>query len=363
METLIHPNSYSDLAVFSKEKLAVFRKMWICVGLRRNLINHNDYITREVGGDDIIVQNLHGKICAFKNVCTHRFNRIHTNSKGNRQLRCDYHGWQFDADGLPSAIPKRPRFDDLNPAKLCTLSLKKVKVQLCGDLVFVCRDTNSTDLKTYLGDLYSEIEAMTQACGALLDENVMEINANWKILVENTLESYHVGFVHPETFGRLGLGDGCFSWHGPHSSWQAPVGKMGEKRVERLMPLLNSRPVKLPGYNHKYIFPNLTIASTYGATFSVQLIEPISAECTRFTSLVFQTVLGSESQAGEEVLCALGESAKRFNREVFQEDKIICEQVHLGSCESESPGILSDEELRVFRFQENYKTVMSADVC
>ena len=43
-----------------------------------------------------------------------------------------------------------------------------------------------------------------------------------------------------------------------------------------------------------------------------------------------------------------------FNRKVFDEDKIICEEVQKGVVVTEQPGVLSLEEHRVHAFQENY---------
>jgi phenylpropionate dioxygenase-like ring-hydroxylating dioxygenase large terminal subunit len=358
MNTKILPQAYVDPTVYAVEQKKIFRRLWMCMGLRRDVAKHNDFISREIGGMSVVVHNFDGMLKAFHNVCTHRFNRIHSTPKGNRPLQCAYHGWTFNAEGIPTAIPKRPRFDDLTPERICDLRLAAWRVETCGELVFVCGDAQAPNLRTYLGTAFEDIERMTNACGAVIDENVMTIRANWKILVENTLESYHVGFIHPGTFARLGAAEGQFGWQGEHSTWDTALGPKFAARIERLMPLFSSRPVKLPGYHHQLIFPNVTLASTHGTSFSLQFFEPVTPSETRFTSVVFQTKLDQASDAAHEALGALNQSVKEFNRAVFSEDKEVCEQVQLGTAETGKTGILSDEELRVGKFQENYSRLM-----
>jgi choline monooxygenase len=137
MDTLIPPLSYHDPAVFAAEQQMLFGRIWNCVGFQHEVAQHNDFVTRDVGGQSVVVHNFNGGLRAFHNVCSHRFNRIHPAGKGNRPLQCSYHGWTYDEAGLPSAIPKRPRFDDLTPEKICALRLKPWQVETCGQLVFV----------------------------------------------------------------------------------------------------------------------------------------------------------------------------------------------------------------------------------
>jgi phenylpropionate dioxygenase-like ring-hydroxylating dioxygenase large terminal subunit len=126
------------------------------------------------------------------------------------------------------------------------------------------------------------------------------------------------------------------------------------------MGVFESRPMKIEGYCHQLIFPNLTVASTQGTSFSVQFFEPVDADTTRFTSVVFQTTLARElPESSKGTVDALKESVKAFNRAVFSEDKEICEQVQQGARVTNQAGVLSDEELRVYDFQKQYASRMN----
>ena len=41
---------------------------------------------KKIGCKSVVVQNFHGELRPFHNVCSHRFSRIRTNSKGNSGL-------------------------------------------------------------------------------------------------------------------------------------------------------------------------------------------------------------------------------------------------------------------------------------
>lgn len=359
MRPSILPSDYVDPAVFQSERARLFDG-WVFVGFGRQLARHNDYLTREVGGQSVVVQNFDGELRAFLNVCSHRFCRIRAEEAGNHVLQCPYHGWTYDKRGVPFGIPKRPRFPELeDPTAAEAFALEQWRVESCGELVFVRRSPEGPGLAEYLGGALPWVQRAGSALGEQIDRNEILIKANWKVLVENTLESYHVGFVHPKTFGRLGASGMAFAFQGPHSSWAARLSDEMHASWERVAPALASRPVHVDGYFHQLLFPNVTIATTHGATFAVQVFDPVEPGLTRFVSHVFATTLADASPRANALLRALGQSAVEFNRQVFAEDAVVCELVQAGVGRAPGPGILSDEEERVLAFQAAYAAGMN----
>ena len=96
------------------------------------------------------------------------------------------------------------------------------------------------------------------------------------------------------------------------------------------------------------------MATTCGTTFSIQFFEPLGERETLFRSLVFESTVDEGNESGQQALEVLGKMAVDFNRKVFLEDKVVCESVQVGVTSAEGDGILSDEELRVSRFQQEY---------
>lgn len=353
MKALIKPADYCSSAVYKKEQTDLFQKSWYYVGNTAELQNENDFITHNIGGIPVVVQMMKGELRCFRNVCSHRHSLLQTQPRGNRALFCPYHGWSFKETGALQAVPKKPLFQ-FSKEEMDCLGLQSFQMEQCGTLVFVRVSAEGPDLKTYLGDFYDELATISSSFGVLIDLNEMVINANWKILVENTLESYHVNLIHTNTFRKLGASGLSFQIEGLHSSWDAPLAQReNEGKQERVHRPFQDRAYKIEGYKHLLCFPNILVSTTYGISFNLSAIVPLDEHRSLFRSYVYLTK-DISAQHNEALLQAYKNSLISFNRQVFDEDKAICEQVQIGVQASPFDGELSDEEMRVCAFQESY---------
>jgi phenylpropionate dioxygenase-like ring-hydroxylating dioxygenase large terminal subunit len=359
MNPLITPQSYFSEDIFKKEISQIFGNQWIFAGFLRNLKNDNDFITLEVGTQSIVVQNFKGKIKSFLNVCTHRFSKIQCEKQGNRSMTCPYHGWSYNAEGLPFGIPKKPNFGEMTKEDLQSLSLKKFDVEICGEFIFIknASSENTVSLNEYLGDTKDILLKVSDSLGKEIDCNELEIDANWKIAVENTLEAYHISSVHPTTFKPIFGEQKVIASKGDHSYIEVDL----ETGFDKIQNIYSSKPFALNGYLHVFVFPNLTIASSYGASFSIQQFIPLSQGKTKFVSYVFQTILDENllSKRDQIIVSSMNDSIVEFNRTVFSEDKYICEQVQKGAQMTSQAGILSVDEIRVLDFHKAYNKHLS----
>jgi phenylpropionate dioxygenase-like ring-hydroxylating dioxygenase large terminal subunit len=354
MKALIKPNEYFEKEIFQKEKTNLFSEVWNFVGFTSDFTEINDFVVSNISETPVVIQNVKGTIKAFKNVCSHRHSLIQTVEKGNRPLMCPYHGWAYNDKGVPFGIPKKPFFG-FSKDELECLKLQEYSIEICGTLVFLKVRNDEISLKDYLGDFYSEVEAMSNNFGKLIDVNEIEITSNWKIVVENTLESYHVALIHSDTFQKLGASGLDFTFSKNNSSWDAEVLlQENEGKQEKVHRPFQQRNYKIDGYKHLILFPNVLISSTYGVSFNLSHIIPIDEDRTLFKSYVFIT----KKEASEKVSPIekmYEDSLIDFNRKVFDEDKAICQQVQKGVKFSSYDGELSQEEERVLHFQQQYK--------
>lgn len=361
MQSLIPPPFYFDPALYAEEQRAVFGTAWVFAGFTHDLRNPNDFVVAEVGGRSVAVQNFDGEVRAFANVCSHRFARIHLQESGNGALRCPYHGWIYNKEGVPYSIPARPRFDGLTREVVQGLGLKRYALDVCGSLVFVRESEEGPTLREFLGDAFDTVEAMTSALGERIDKNVVHFRSNWKVAVENTLEAYHVGFVHEQTFKKLGAKGIDFRWAGAHSGWMAPTDESTSQQMRKLASLYKT-PYPVEGYYHQLVYPNVTVATLYGTSFGIQHFHPAGPGETVLTSHVFLPRLGEGVKLNAGMAEMMSRSTADFARQVFEEDKVVCEAVQLGLPETSQPGMLSDEEERVSRFQRAYMTAMGVEL-
>jgi phenylpropionate dioxygenase-like ring-hydroxylating dioxygenase large terminal subunit len=349
----ISAKEYFDSNTFKVEQKEIFEKVWHYVGTVNDFENINDFKTIVIAGIPVVIQNCKGIIKCFRNVCSHRHSIIQSEKCGNRALMCPYHGWAYNEKGLPIGIPKKPLFE-FEENELDNLKLQEFNIEFCGNFVFVKLSTDmDNSLKQFLGGFYTELEEISLNLGDLIDTNEMVIKANWKILVENTLESYHVNLVHKDTFQRLGAKGLNFDFFGDHSSWSAELNskELDGKQSKIYAPFVN-RGYKIDGYKHILIFPNTLVSTTYGASFNISQILPLNETESLFISYVFVTKKNdNDNEALESIFKS---SLVQFNRSVFEEDKVICEKVQIGAQSSPFTGVLSEEEQRVCQFQKTY---------
>ena len=92
---------YTDHQAFEHEQEKVFAKSWICVAHSSELAKPNDYVTREVIGENIVlVRGRDNVLRAFYNVCPHRGHQLLSGEgKAKNVITCPYHAWAFKLDG------------------------------------------------------------------------------------------------------------------------------------------------------------------------------------------------------------------------------------------------------------------------
>jgi len=124
---------------------------WFHLCLADDLATPNAFVTTRVGAVPLVAQNIKGRVVAFRNVCTHRFAVIHGEPAGCGPLRCPYHGWSFDADGVPVGLPFNPTDFHLEAEGRRRLALQPASLARCGRLVFVRVTADGPSLEEELG--------------------------------------------------------------------------------------------------------------------------------------------------------------------------------------------------------------------
>ena len=349
----LRPEHYTDAAVWRDEQRRVFAGAWQPVGLASALAQHNDYLCVEVAGRSVVVQNFHGALRAFDNVCSHRQSPLRCAGEGNGPLRCPYHGWTFDQDGLPSGVPNRRRFLGWSDGLAASLALGRWAVETLGPLVFVCAAPAST-LAASLGPLSDKMSARLGAAARSLDAHSFEVACNWKLMVENGLEAYHVPLVHPQTLHRHGLEELSQAEHGPHS--QSLFRAESGGRVGKALRYAYPGAAVGEQYTHTLLFPNVYVVDVYGLYLAVSRIDPTGAGTSRFTSWVFVTWDGADGNV--ELREQLNASNAEFFRRGYGEDRAVCEGVQRAMAQTTRVALLGLDEERILMFQRSWKRCM-----
>ena len=344
---VLAPSCYYDPAFDARERAAVFAQGWHCVTTRFALREPGDFVTLELLDEPVIVRNCAGEIRAFQNVCAHRHAVMTPAACGNSErMRCQYHGWEYDADGQSLRIPDAGSFVPLRRAEH---ALRRLRAATCGQLVFISLVGQGLSLRAALGEpTYQLVEQQFSEDFQLTAAWTTDHAANWKVPVENALESYHVPEVHPNTFRTLSKARDA-----THTITPSYTALHNTKPpASTLLHWISVRWRRNPRaiYAHVHAFPNLLIAHTDISSLA-QLVVPTSPTTSR--SFVFCFVHRGDGR--RLIHRALGPLVaavvERYTREVLREDNMIFAAIQRGLSASTQAGVLSAREERVHAFQ------------
>src|SRR5262245_56145483 len=133
---LLRPHHYCSDEHYQAELRNVFLPAWHPIAVVGQVKRPGDFITFNLLGHPVLLRNMDGELCAFLNVCPHRHARLTDKAKGHSErLRCQYHGWEYDAHGHTGKIPDSKAFRPWDRDNSC---LRKFRVETWGEGVFVC---------------------------------------------------------------------------------------------------------------------------------------------------------------------------------------------------------------------------------
>src|ERR1700683_941391 len=189
---LVAASSYSDPARQRTEIELIYKRVPLMLALSCEMPRPGDYKAMEVVGLPVLIaRDKLGIVRAFLNVCAHRWTPVASEGYGTcSQFRfvCPFHGWTYGMDGRLIGITDRAKFGDLEPSMH---GLKALPCEERHGMIFICLTPGlPLDLDCYYGALLTEFaEADLKNC-TLLGTRVVE-GANWKLPINNFLESYH----------------------------------------------------------------------------------------------------------------------------------------------------------------------------
>jgi choline monooxygenase len=179
-------------------------------------------------------------------------------------------------------------------------------------------------------------------------------DANWKIPVENTLESYHTTEVHPKTFGTYPEERWCT--HELHGWWdmlRVDYSTYQTNRSEKFIGWLTGIEPDFD-FRHMMRYPNVvwSIVKWYD---SIWMICTISPNRTREVIWTFGHA-GDTRRPGSRVARRLLKwHARAFSERVRAEDAATFPRVQRGMEATDRPlggGLISIREERIFPFQQ-----------
>lgn len=193
---------YTDPDRLRLEEAALFRGRPLVAALSADLPGTGDCIATEVAGVPLLlVRGEDAEVRAFLNICRHRGGRVFSGrGRPGRAIKCPYHSWAYDLNGDLLGQPlARDAFEGLERTGL---GLVRVPVAERFGLVLVRiggERSGPIDVESELAGLGHEIGDWGFEHWHFFDERSGVFDANWKLIHDTFLESYHVFSLHRDT--------------------------------------------------------------------------------------------------------------------------------------------------------------------
>ena len=336
--------AYTSDDFLRAENASLFRNSWVLAGFVHHLPRPGDVRPVRVAGLPLfLLRDAGDQIRAFHNVCRHR-NLTLVEAAGNcgKLIRCPYHSWSYDLCGALKHAPyfgggMRELPEGFEPAQH---GLVPVACAVWHDWIFINLAVEPMPFDDFLAPLkrqLGDVDVSDYRPVATLEFG--EVDCNWKLLMENFIEPYHVQFVHRKTTEQP-LDDHytVIDEHCVGSAVELSAAQVANARAGTL------------GVTSHYLtlFPTFIMGTYQPDQMGVYLHEPLAPDRTRQTRVIYTH---RDSPCSDAQIRGL----ETLWHNVHLEDHAMCRRMQQGrhSPLAVDGGLLSPRwENSVRRFQE-----------
>lgn len=194
---------YLDAERFNAERREIFGKLPLVLAPSALLPAANKAVAHDDYGVPLIVsRDTEGKARVLANVCRHRGTRLISPEDDDpvpaARIVCPYHAWTYRADGSLVGIPRADCFPDF---KNESHNLKRFASAERGGLIWfsLMPEEDFADTRA----LAEDFDAFGFAGHHLYKRKTHKVAANWKLVIDAFLESYHVQRLHASTIAAF----------------------------------------------------------------------------------------------------------------------------------------------------------------
>lgn len=343
------PQIYTSPEFLEKELDEIFNHEWVCAGRVDEFAAPGAYRTLTIGRDPVIVlRDREGILRAMSNICRHRMMTL-VQGEGTLpgRISCPYHAWTYNHDGrLLGAAHMRANFEKTK------CRLPQFKTEVWEGWVYVNLDPDAPPLAPRLAALGERLRNYRVAEYRTLFRVDEVWETNWKILVQNFMEGYHLFAVHTNTVQpalptkkcEILRGDEGFSLYRQGRNPGVPY-EYGAAMESRNTQLSDEETNTVYLFN---VFPCQVVSVTPERTFWMSL-QPMGVDKVRvFWGVdVFPEFLPE----GEDAEIRIAELKKSF-RAINDEDKpVVAAIARNARALAAEPGRLSPKENTIWDFQ------------
>jgi len=307
--------AYISEEFFRTEQDKVFARNWVFVGFVHEFVEPGTCAPIEVAGQPLlIVSNDDGEVGVFHNICRHRGLKLVTdrcNVQGS--ISCPYHAWSYSLDGALEAAPHFGGFrkQDVPGFSRADHGLKRVRHVEWNDWIFVNLSGDAEDFEAYSRSFAEQIKILdVKLLKPIGKIDLGEVKCNWKFLMENFIEPYHVPIVHDETASGQPLKDHYTIVDG--RCLGSAIDLEAEKETTAKSNALDM------SARYLTLFPNFVLGIYLPDQAGVHLNIPVSADRTRQFRVLYSVGEQHYTDSDKENLCNLWYSVHKEDHEIAE---------------------------------------------
>lgn len=203
----LRPGAYTSPELWQLEQERIFYRSWVLAAHADQLAKAGDYVALSVAGEPVlVVRDGAGELHAMSPVCRHRCMPLVQPGSGHTdELTCQYHRWRYGLDGRLIGAPHMAANRDFEPRQC---RLPRFAVATWNGFVWVNLDAGAEPIGAHLDMVAAEFANYRLDTLVQIDSFAEEWQANWKLVLENAHENYHVLGLHEQTLEPLVPGGG-----------------------------------------------------------------------------------------------------------------------------------------------------------
>ena len=209
--------AYTSEAFYHWEQKHVLKSGWLSVAHVSQLQNIGDFITLELMGEPLLIlKDKDDRMRVLSRSCPHRGMDIMPPGFGHgpavardgalgcgntRLLLCPYHSWTFELDGRLKACPEMQQAAGFHRGEW---GLHEFRSEVWHGFVFVNLDGQAAKTAAEQWSGFDEhLGKWSSQDLVVIDQREWDCAFNWKVIVENFMESYHHLGAHSQSLQPL----------------------------------------------------------------------------------------------------------------------------------------------------------------
>jgi len=343
---------YSSAEFFALEREHLLVSSWVLAGHRSDLRAPGDFIAVDAFGErGLVVLGEDGQLRGFFNTCRHRAHALVSDARGScgHAIRCPYHGWTYRFDGSLKAIAAEKSFPTIDKAEF---GLKPLEVEDFLGFIFVRFKPGGAGVaerfRAYRAEMESYRTAEMQSMGTGWQ---CDLDVDWKNLMDNYLEGYHVPTGHP---GLQRLFGASYTAEAQPTDVSRQIGIIRDKPSENWSERMYQRWVPRPehlsperqrAWCYYTLLPNVALDFYPDRITSFEAL-PLGPGKVRLRARIWALPGGRQDRLVRYL-------NTRINREVQREDEVLIASVQQGlASRSYTFGIFSEKEVALRQMHE-----------